>query len=341
MSDDEFFQSSYHAEQEGDPSFQYQSVGDENRPVVIGDSAEDECRSAAETRFLRAWEREYHDKSPQCGTYRSALEYLHGPKKCTLSTLRLGTRHPVFEGILRFRPVYSYKKGEDPDVVDRSPAPLQGVRVFKVNVQYAHAHDQDPLDPESKCKTRVFYLPCDSKDEHGKEHCSDWLGCTAATYWAAIDVLASRDFSQYSCTGYHHWCSKLYQADRPTTSSRKKMGPLLEFAVRIENHYHPRILDPEVCGCITDVTFDPWYTNVMGDPDICLLTQEPERPDFFGKGFVCPDYGQGDREFYSFADESSSEASFGTPASDPGATHDGASLSSGGTARDAGGNPQS
>ena len=119
------------------------------------------------------------------------------------------------------------------------------------------------------------------------------------------------------------------------------MGPLLEFAVRFENHYHPRIPDPEVCGCITEVTFEPWYTNVMGDPDICLLTQEPERPDFFGKGFVCPDYGQGDREFYSFADESSSEASFGTPDFDPGATHDGASLSSGGTARDAGGNPQS
>ena len=119
------------------------------------------------------------------------------------------------------------------------------------------------------------------------------------------------------------------------------MGPLLEFAVRIENHWHPRILDPEICGCITDVTFDPWYTNVVGDPDICLLTQEPERPDFFGKGFVCPDYGQGDREFYSFADESSSEASFGTPDSDPGATHDGASLSSSGTARDADGNPQS
>ena len=126
------------------------------------------------------------------------------------------------------------------------------------------------------------------------------------------------------------------------------MGPLLEFAVRVENHWHPRILDPEVCGCITDVTFDPWYTNVVGDPDICLLTQEPERPDFFGKGFVCPDYGQGDREFYSFTDETSSEASFGTPASDPGATHDGASSSSGGTARDAvvtestsGGNPQS
>ena len=115
------------------------------------------------------------------------------------------------------------------------------------------------------------------------------------------------------------------------------MGPLLEFAVRIENHWHPRILDPEVCGCITDVTFDPWYTNVMGDPDICLLTQEPERPDFFGKGFVCPDYGQGDREFYAFADESSSvsEASFGTPGSDPGATHDDASLSSGDAARDA------
>ena len=126
------------------------------------------------------------------------------------------------------------------------------------------------------------------------------------------------------------------------------MGPLLEFAVRVENHWHPRIRDPEVCACITDVTFSPWYTNVVGDPDICLLTQEPERPDFFGKGFVCPDYGQGDREFYAFADETSSEETSGAPVSDPDATNDGASSSSGDAARDAvvtestsGGNPQS
>ena len=88
------------------------------------------------------------------------------------------------------------------------------------------------------------------------------------------------------------------------------MGPLLEFAVRVENHWHPR---DRTCACITDVTFSPWYTNVVGDPEICLLSEEPERPDFFGKGFVCPDYGQGDREFYSFADETSSEETSGAP----------------------------
>ena len=119
------------------------------------------------------------------------------------------------------------------------------------------------------------------------------------------------------------------------------MGPLLEFAVRVENHWHPRT---HACACITDVTFSPWYTNVVGDPEICLLTEGPERPDFFGKGFSCPNYGQGEREFYSFTDETSSEESSGAPGSEP----DGASSSSGDAARDAvmtestsGGNPQS
>ena len=90
------------------------------------------------------------------------------------------------------------------------------------------------------------------------------------------------------------------------------MGPLLEFAVRIENLHHSQT---STCSCITDVKFDPDCPDaVVIDPGVC--SEALDLPGFFGSGFLCPNYGQGAYDNDQAADNDESEESSEIPEHD-------------------------